>query len=99
MDLIREINELNYEFCTSLDPQGIREALVKRLVEGYEMAAAGIWRLDAGKSSLTLAAAAGDSPVPLFSARDSRPKWVPEEGPRTRSCRWFISRRRRRGMN
>ena len=40
------------------------EALVTRLVNRYAMAAAGIWRLNAGQSHLSLAASAGGPPFP-----------------------------------
>ena len=40
------------------------EALVTRLVNRYAMAAAGIWRLNAGQSDLSLAASAGGPPFP-----------------------------------
>ena len=64
MNLIREIDELSCDFCTPLEPQGVMEALVTRLVNRYAMAAAGIWRLNAGQSDLSLAASAGSPAFP-----------------------------------
>ncbi len=64
MDLIKEIEELSSDFCMPLEPQGIMEAIVTRLVNRYGIAAAGIWRLNAGQSDLSLAASAGNSPFP-----------------------------------
>ncbi|MFZ0960998.1 MAG: GAF domain-containing SpoIIE family protein phosphatase [Terriglobia bacterium] len=64
MNLIREIDELSCDSCAPLEPQEVIEALVARLVDRYAMAAAGIWRLNAGQSDLSLAASAGDSPFP-----------------------------------
>ena len=64
MSLIKEIDELNYDFCKLHDPQEVMAALVTRLVDHYAMAAAGIWRLDAGQSHLTLAASAGSPAFP-----------------------------------
>jgi GAF domain-containing protein len=64
MNLIKEIDELNYDFCTLHDPPAVMAALVKRLVDHYAMAAAGIWRLDAGQAHLTLAASAGSPAFP-----------------------------------
>jgi sigma-B regulation protein RsbU (phosphoserine phosphatase) len=64
MNLIKEIDELSCDFCPPLDPQGVMEALVKRLVDRYAMAAAGIWHLNGGHSDLSLAASAGGPPFP-----------------------------------
>jgi serine phosphatase RsbU (regulator of sigma subunit) len=64
MDLVREIDELSCDFCTPLDPHGVMEALVKRLVDHYAMAVAGIWRLDSGQSRLSLAASTGAPAFP-----------------------------------
>jgi len=64
MDLVREVDELSCDFCMPLDPAGVMEALVKRLVTHYAMAVAGIWRLDSGLSRLSLAASAGGPAFP-----------------------------------
>jgi serine phosphatase RsbU (regulator of sigma subunit) len=69
MNLIKEIEELSSDFRPPLELQGIMETLVTRLVDHYAMAAAGIWRLNAGKSDLSLAASAGGPPFPA-SVRD-----------------------------
>jgi len=65
MDLVREIDELSCDFCTPLDPHGVMDALVKRLVNHYAMAVAGIWRLDSGQARLSLAASAGAPAFPI----------------------------------
>jgi phosphoserine phosphatase RsbU/P len=67
MDLIREIEELSCDFCLPQEPQGVMEALVTRLVDRYAVSAAGIWRLNAGQSNLSLAASAGAPPFPAAS--------------------------------
>jgi sigma-B regulation protein RsbU (phosphoserine phosphatase) len=64
MNLVREIDELSCDFCTPLEPRGVMDALVKRLVTHYGMAAAGVWRLDSGQSRLSLAASAGEPAFP-----------------------------------
>jgi sigma-B regulation protein RsbU (phosphoserine phosphatase) len=64
MNLINEIDDLSRDFHTPSEPQGVLEALVARLVERYALAAAGVWRLDAGQSRLTLAASAGGPAFP-----------------------------------
>jgi hypothetical protein len=64
MNLIKEIDELSCDFRTPLEPQGVLEALVTRIVNRYALGAAGIWRLDAGQSHLTLAAFAGGPAIP-----------------------------------
>jgi sigma-B regulation protein RsbU (phosphoserine phosphatase) len=64
MNLINEIDDLSRDFRTPSEPQGVLEALVSRLVDRYALAAAGIWRLDAGQSRLTLAASAGGPAFP-----------------------------------
>ena len=64
MDLITEISELSCDFCSPLEPQALAEALAKRMVNHYGMAAAGIWRLNPGQSDLSLAASAGGPPFP-----------------------------------
>jgi sigma-B regulation protein RsbU (phosphoserine phosphatase) len=64
MNLINEIDDLSRDFRTLSEPQGVLEALVTRLVDRYALAAAGIWRLDAGQSRLTLAASAGGPAFP-----------------------------------
>ena len=64
MNLINEIDDLSRDFRTPSEPQGVLEALVARLVDRYALAAAGIWRLDAGQSRLTLAASAGGPAFP-----------------------------------
>ena len=75
MDLIKEIDELSCDFCKALEPQGVMEALVTRLIDRYTLAAAGIWRVNADQSDLTLAASAGGPPFPAslheISASDS----------------------------
>ncbi len=64
MNLIKEIDDLSCDFCKSSEPQGVMEAFVNRLASRYAMAAAGIWRLDAGQSRLSLAAFAGSPAFP-----------------------------------
>jgi sigma-B regulation protein RsbU (phosphoserine phosphatase) len=64
MNLVREIDELSCDFCTPLEARGIMDALVKRLVTHYGMAAAGIWTQDSSLSPLTLASSAGAIPFP-----------------------------------
>ncbi len=64
MNLIKEIDDLSCDFCKSREPQGVMEAFVNRLASRYAMAAAGIWRLDAGQSRLSLAAFAGSPAFP-----------------------------------
>jgi phosphoserine phosphatase RsbU/P len=64
MNLVKEIDELSCDFCTPLETHEVMQALVKRLVTQYALAAAGIWRQDPGQSHLTLAASAG---APVFS--------------------------------
>jgi sigma-B regulation protein RsbU (phosphoserine phosphatase) len=69
MDLVREVDELSCDFCAPLDPQGVMDALVKRLVTHYAMPVAGIWRLDSGQSRLSLVASAAEPAFPT-SLRD-----------------------------
>ena len=64
MNLLREIDDLSCDFRTALEAQGVLEALVARLVDRYALAAAGVWRLDAGQSHFTLAASAGGPAFP-----------------------------------
>ncbi len=64
MNLLNEIDELSRDFCMPLEPQGVMDALVLRLVDRYAMAAAAIWRLDPVQWQLALAASAGDPPLP-----------------------------------
>ncbi len=64
MDLIREIDDLSRDFHAPSEPQKVLDALVARLVNRYPLGAAGIWRVDAGKSHLTLSAAAGGPEFP-----------------------------------
>ncbi len=64
MNLVKEIDELNCDFCAPLEARGVMEALVKRLVTHYSVAAAGIWRQDPDQSHLTLAASAGAPAFP-----------------------------------
>jgi len=64
MNLIKEIDELGFDFCTPLEPQTVMEALVTRLVDRYAINAAGIWRLTGGQSDLSLIASAGPTPIP-----------------------------------
>jgi serine phosphatase RsbU (regulator of sigma subunit) len=64
MNLIKEIDDLSCDFCKSREPQRVMEAFVNRLASRYAMAAAGIWRLDAGQSHLSLAAFAGSPAFP-----------------------------------
>ena len=64
MDLLSEIEELSCNFRAPLEPQGVMEALVTRLVNQYAVAAAGIWHLNPGQSDLSLAASAGAPPFP-----------------------------------
>ena len=64
MDLIKEIDELSGDFRAPAGPQGVMEALVTRLTSRYAVAAAGVWRLDAGQSRFSLAAFSGGPPVP-----------------------------------
>jgi len=64
MDLIREIDELSCDFCTPPDPQGVMEALAKGLANRYGVAAAGVWRLNAGQADLSLATSAGSPAFP-----------------------------------
>jgi len=59
MNLVKEIDELSCDFCIPLEPQGVMDALVTRIVSRYDVAAAGIWRVDPGQSQLSLAASAG----------------------------------------
>ncbi|HXW13299.1 MAG TPA: SpoIIE family protein phosphatase [Terriglobia bacterium] len=64
MNLIKEIDDLSCDFGKSREPQGVMDAFVNRLASHYAMAAAGIWRLDAGQSHLSLAAFAGSPAFP-----------------------------------
>jgi adenylate cyclase len=64
MNLNREIEDLSSDFCIPLDPQGVMDAVVTRLVRRYGVAAAGIWRLDEGKGELSLGASAGNPTFP-----------------------------------
>ena len=72
MNLIKEIEELSCDFCIPLEPQGVMEALVTRLVSRYAMAAAGIWRLNAGQSRPFACGLRRQSGVPRLFARDLR---------------------------
>jgi phosphoserine phosphatase RsbU/P len=65
MNLIQELEELSCDFSLPLEPQGVMEALVTRLVKRYAMAAAGVWRLNSGQSDLALAASAGSPAFPV----------------------------------
>jgi sigma-B regulation protein RsbU (phosphoserine phosphatase) len=64
MNLIKEIDDLSSIFRTPLEPQGVIEALVTRFTDRHGMAAAGVWRLDAGQSQFSLAAFAGGPRFP-----------------------------------
>jgi len=64
MNLLSEIEELSCNFRSPLDPQGVMEGLVTRLVNQYAAAAAGIWHLNPGQSDLSLVASAGAPPFP-----------------------------------
>jgi serine phosphatase RsbU (regulator of sigma subunit) len=64
MNLIKEIDDLSCDFCTPLEPQKVMDELIARLVNRYGIAAAGIWRLNHGQSSLSLAATAGGPQFP-----------------------------------
>src|ERR1019366_4908735 len=64
MNLIKEIDDLSSIFRTPLEPQGVIEALVTRFTDRHDMAAAGVWRLDAGQSQFSLAAFAGGPRFP-----------------------------------
>ncbi len=64
IDLVREVEDLGCEFCTPLEPQGVMEALVKRIVERYNVNTAAIWKLNETGSLLELGAAAGSPELP-----------------------------------
>ena len=64
MNLIKEIDELSCDFCMPLEPQGVMDALLARLVSRYGIGAAGIWRVSSGQSTLSLTAFAGGPPFP-----------------------------------
>jgi sigma-B regulation protein RsbU (phosphoserine phosphatase) len=74
MNLIEEVEDLSSDFATSREPQAVIETLVNRLANRYSMAT-GVWRLDHGKSNLSLAASAGSPAFPSslqeISASDS----------------------------
>src|ERR1035438_7745248 len=69
MNLAREIDELSFDFCKPIEPQGVMDALVRKLVTHYGMTAAAIWRLDTVQMRLSLAASAGEPEIPA-SLRD-----------------------------
>src|SRR5579864_791583 len=64
MNLIKELDELSCDFRTPHEPQAVMDALVTRITSRYAVAAAGIWRLDAGQSHFSLAAFAGGPAFP-----------------------------------
>jgi phosphoserine phosphatase RsbU/P len=64
MNLAREIDELSFDFCKPIEPQGVMDALVRQLVTHYGMSAAAIWRLDSVQMRLSLAASAGEPEIP-----------------------------------
>jgi serine phosphatase RsbU (regulator of sigma subunit) len=64
MNLIKEIDDISCDFRPPHEAQGVLTTLVSRLVERYALAGAGVWRLDAGQSKLTLAASAGGPAFP-----------------------------------
>jgi serine phosphatase RsbU (regulator of sigma subunit) len=64
MDLIKEIDDLSRDFHAPSEPQKVLNTLVSRLVDRYDVAAAGIWRLDPGQTRLTLSATAGGPAFP-----------------------------------
>lgn len=64
LDLVREVEELGTEFCTPLEPQGVMDAVVKRLVDRYRVKTAGIWQLNEAESMLELSAGAGTRQLP-----------------------------------
>ncbi len=63
MDLLKEIDDLTGDFSSALEPQGLMEGLVSRLVNHCAMSAAGIWRVN-GQSDLALTASAGGPAFP-----------------------------------
>jgi sigma-B regulation protein RsbU (phosphoserine phosphatase) len=64
IDLIREVEDLGCEFCSPLEPQGVMDALVNRIVERYPVQTAAIWKLNDTGSILELGASAGSPELP-----------------------------------